>query len=69
MGEREDCLTVDNPKKKKRMPLQTQIKTAEELREATEIIAVVQEMLTEKHANLKFEHLLLWWLTADVADA
>ena len=51
------------------MPLQTQIKTAEELREATEIIAVVQEMLTEKHANLKFEHLLLWWLTADVADA
>ena len=69
MGKREDCPTVDNSKKKKMMSLQTQITTAEELKEVTEIIASVQEVLTEKHADLKFEHLLLWWLTADVADA
>ena len=60
---------MDNPKKKKKMFTQAHVTTAEELREATEIIAVVQEMLTEKQMDLKFEHLLLWWLAADVADA
>ena len=69
MGKREDCPTVDNSKKKKKMFTQTVITTAEDLKEATEILAVVQEMLAEKHMDLKFEHLLLWWLAADVADA
>jgi len=60
---------VSKPDKKREATLQTYVTTDEELREATEIIAVVQEMLTEKHADLKFEHLLLWWLTNDPADA
>ncbi len=60
---------MSKPDKKREATLQTYVTTDEELREATEIIAVVQEMLTEKHADLKFEHLLLWWLTNDPADA
>ena len=55
--------------KKRILPLQSYITTTEELKEATEIIAVVQEMLEDSHANIKFEHLLLWWLTAQPAEA
>jgi hypothetical protein len=60
---------VSKSDKKRKFPLQTYITTAEELKEATEIIALVQEVLEEKHADLKFEHLLLWWLSTDPADA
>ena len=66
---REDCPTVSKSGKKRKIPLQTYVTTAEELKEATEIIALVQEVLEEKHADLKFEHLLLWWLTTPSADA
>jgi hypothetical protein len=69
MGKREDCPTVDNSDENRKGPLQTFITTSEELKEATEIIVLVEDMLEKRHANLKFEHLLLWWLTADVADA
>ena len=55
--------------KKRKMPLQTYVTTAEELKEATEIIALVQEVLEKKHADLKFEHLLLWWLANAPADS
>ena len=66
---REDCPTVSKSDKKRKIPLQTYVTTAEELKEATEIIALVQEVLEESHADLKFEHLLLWWLTAQPAEA
>ena len=66
---REDCPTVSKSDKKRKIHLQTYVTTAEELKEATEIIALVQEVLEESHADLKFEHLLLWWLTAQPAEA
>ena len=66
---REDCPTVSKSGKKRKIPLQTYVTTAEELKEATEIIALVQEVLEENHADLKFEHLLLWWLICEPADA
>ena len=69
MGEREDCPTVDNSDKKRKTPLQAVITTPEELKEATEIIALVDEVLQRKHEDLKFEHLLLWWIAAEPADA
>ena len=55
--------------KKRKLPLQTYITTAEELKEASEIIAMLDEMLQQNHSNLKFEHLLLWWLAALQAEA
>jgi len=69
MGEREDCPTVDNSDKKRKIPLQTHITTAEDIKEASEIIALVDEVLQRKHEDLKFEHLLLWWIAAEPADA
>ena len=55
--------------KKRKLPLQTYITTAKELKEASEIIAMLDEMLQQNHSNLKFEHLLLWWLAALPAEA
>ena len=63
MGTREDCPTVDDSDKKRKIPLQTYITTAEDLKEASEIIALLDEMLQQNYSNLKFEHLLLWWLS------
>ena len=61
MGTREDWPTVDDSDKKRKLPLQTHITTAEELKEATEIISTLDEMLQRDYKNIKFEHLLLWW--------
>jgi hypothetical protein len=69
MGKREDCPTVDNSDKKRKIPLQTVVTTPEELKEATEIIVLVEEILQKRHANLKFEHLLLWWLSCEPIEA
>jgi hypothetical protein len=69
MGEREDCPTVSNSDKKRKIPLQTVITTPEELKEATEIIVLVEEMLQKRHANLQFEHLLVWWLSCEPIEA
>ena len=69
MGTREDWPTVSDSDEKRKIPLQTHITTAEELKEATEIIATLDEMLQRDYKNIKFEHLLLWWLTNDPADA
>ena len=55
--------------KKGRIPLQTYITTAEDLKEASEIIAVLDEMLQRNYTNLKFEHLLLWWLASEPAES
>ena len=69
MGEREDCPTVDNSDEKRKTPLQTHITTSEELKEATEIIVLLEEMLKTRHANLQFEHLLIWWFSCDPIEA
>ena len=69
MGTREDWPTVDDSDKKRKLPLQTHITTAEELKEATEKISTLDEMLQRDYKTLMFEHLLLWWLTNDPAVA
>tara|TARA_Y100001963_G_scaffold151768_1_gene235241 strand:+ start:81 stop:290 length:210 start_codon:yes stop_codon:yes gene_type:complete len=69
MGTREGCLTVGNSDEKGKIPLQTYITTAEDLKEASELIVILDEMLQKNHANLKFEHLLLWWLANEPADS
>jgi len=69
MGEREDCPTVDNSDENRKTPLQTFVTTPEELKEATEIIVLVEEMLEKRHANLQFEHLLIWWLSCEPIEA
>ena len=69
MGTREDWPTVSDSDEKRKIPLQTYITTAEDLKEASEIIAVLDEMLQRNYTNLKFEHLLLWWLANEPADS
>ena len=66
---REDCPTVSESDKKRKIPLQTYVTTADDLREASEIITPLNEVLQSKHTDLKFEHLLLWWIAAEPADA
>tara|TARA_R110002124_G_scaffold158075_1_gene325166 strand:+ start:2077 stop:2286 length:210 start_codon:yes stop_codon:yes gene_type:complete len=69
MGEREDYPTVDNSDKKRKIPLQTLVTTPEDLKEATEIIVLIEEMLEKRHANLRFEHILLWWFSCEPIEA
>ena len=69
MGTREDCPTVSSSGKKGKIPLQTYITTAEDLKEASELIVILDEMLQKNHANLKFEPLLLWWLASEPVEA
>ena len=41
----------------------------EELKVATEIIEIADKLMQDQNTNLKFEHLLLWWLATDPAEA
>ena len=41
----------------------------EELKVATEIIEIADKLMQDQNTNLKFEHLLLWWLAMDPAEA
>ncbi len=60
---------MDNSDEKRKEPLQTFITTAEDIKEASEIIVAIDEMLQRRHANLKFEHLLVWWLSCEPIEA
>ena len=41
----------------------------EELKAATEIIEIADRLMQNHSAELKFEHLLMWWLATERADA
>ncbi len=41
----------------------------EELEAATEIIEIADELMQSQNVKLKFEHLLLWWMTMDPIEA
>ena len=60
---------MSNSNKKREEMLQNLAATAEDLEEATEIIAIVENLLAHKHPNIKFEHMLLWWLICEPAEA
>ena len=66
---RKDCPTVNESDKKRKIPLQTYITTAEDLKEATEIITAVEGVLQSRSADLRFDHILLWWLSCDTVEA
>jgi len=60
---------VDNSDENRKEPLQTFIATPEELKEARQAIVLVEELLLRRHANLEFEHLLIWWLSCEPIEA
>ena len=43
--------------------------TQEDIDEAVELKAVVEEAITPQHPNVCFEMLFMWWLTVDPAEA
>jgi hypothetical protein len=43
--------------------------TQEDIDEAVELKAIVEEAVTPDHPKVSFEMLLMWWLSVDPADA
>ena len=43
--------------------------TQEDIDEAVELKAIIEEAVTPAHPYISFEMLLLWWLTVDPAEA
>ena len=43
--------------------------TQEDIDEAVEMKAGVEEAITPQHPYVRFEMLLMWWLTVDPAEA
>ena len=43
--------------------------TQEDIDEAVEMKAVIEEAITPQHPNVCFEMLLMWWLSVEPADA
>ena len=61
---------MNDPKKKRNPKMQTIVATAEELKEAQEIIVVIEEMLLDKYPQgVQFEHLLSWWAAIGPIEA
>ena len=60
---------MSNTKKKRIAKMHTVVTNVEELKEATEIITAVENMLATKYERIEFVHLLSWWLNCEPADA
>lgn len=43
--------------------------TQEEMKQATEIKKVIDDAMLKKNLELGFEHVVLWWLGSEPADA
>ena len=43
--------------------------TQEDIDEAVELKAIVEEAVTPDHPKVSFEMLLMWWLSVEPADA
>jgi|TARA_R110000787_G_scaffold197989_1_gene309192 hypothetical protein len=79
MGEREERPTVNESDEEKKTPLPrlrlnadeylVHVTATEELKDATEINALVNKIMQKRHANLEFEHLLVWWLSCEPIEA
>tara|TARA_A100001201_G_C3974199_1_gene166586 strand:+ start:101 stop:274 length:174 start_codon:yes stop_codon:yes gene_type:complete len=54
--------------RKKKMFLTNGI-TQEDIDEAVEMKAIIEEAITPQHPNVSFEMLLLWWLSLNPAEA
>tara|TARA_Y100000114_G_C11692428_1_gene294274 strand:- start:363 stop:545 length:183 start_codon:yes stop_codon:yes gene_type:complete len=60
---------VSKSSKKGPFDMNTFVIGPEELKVATEIIEIADKLMQDQNTNLKFEHLLLWWLAMDPAEA
>jgi hypothetical protein len=60
---------VSKSDKKGIFPMDTYVIGKEELEAATEIIEIADELMQSQNVELKFEHLLLWWMTMDPIEA
>ena len=40
-----------------------------DIKQAAELINTLDKMIAEERLEIKFEHLLLWWINCDEADA
>ena len=54
--------------RKKKMFLTNGI-TQEDIDEAVELKAIIEDAVTPLHPNVCFEMLLMWWLTVEPAEA
>tara|TARA_R100000808_G_C2149993_1_gene158565 strand:- start:3012 stop:3188 length:177 start_codon:yes stop_codon:yes gene_type:complete len=41
----------------------------EEIKDAGEIIDIIDDLMAQKYPEVKFEHLILWWMTSEEAVA
>ena len=56
-------------KKRKKFMVYSSLPNDLDIKQAGEIITVLDEMVADSYPKLKFEHLLLWWLSCAPADA
>ena len=68
-GTREDFPTVSKSNKKGSFLMDTFVLGPNDLKTATEIIEIADKVMQSQNADLKFEHLLVWWLATDPAEA
>ena len=57
-----------NSQRKKKMLLNNDL-TQEDIDTATEIKALIEEVVVLTHPHISFEMLLLWWLSSEPAEA
>ena len=56
-------------KKRKKFMVYSSLPTNLDIKQAAELINILDKMITEERLEIKFEHLLLWWINCDEADA
>jgi hypothetical protein len=63
-------LAMSGKKDKKGKTLfSTSIFSEQELQTATEIIDIIDDLMFTNHPKIKFEHIILWWLSCEPAEA
>jgi len=55
--------------KKGKTLFSTSIFSEQELQSASEIIDIIDDLMLANHPKIKFEHIILWWLSCEPADA
>jgi len=66
----EDCLAMTTKKDKKDKTLfSTSILSEYELEAASEIIDIIDDLMLANHPKVRFEDIILWWLSCEPADA
>ena len=56
-------------KKRKKIVFASALPEDLDLESATELIAIIDEIIASAHPKIKFEDLLLWWMVCKPAEA